>query len=85
MALGRRNAGHGRHGRGRSSAQGSRGTAVGRHGVGNRRLLVAVRAVVVAHEHVGVNVAQADEVVAFLVAFVDAVLVAGDAGVDDAV
>jgi hypothetical protein len=84
MALGGRNAGNRRHGGRRSCAQGSRGAAVRGDGVGNGRLLVAVRAVVVADEHVGVHVAQADEVVAFLVARVDARLVAFDAGVDDA-
>lgn len=51
----------------------------------NRGLLVAIRAVVVAHEHVRVHVAHADEVVWLQVARVDARLVSRDAGVDDAV
>lgn len=45
--------------------------------------LVAVGAVVVARQDVRVDVAQADPVVAVLVARVDAALVAADAGVDD--
>lgn len=45
--------------------------------------LVAVRAVVVARQDVRVHVAQADPVIAVLVARVDAALVPADAGVDD--
>lgn len=47
------------------------------------RPLVAVRAVVVACQDIGVHVAQADPVVAVLLARVDAALVAAHAGVDD--
>lgn len=46
-------------------------------------LLVAVGAVVVAHQHVCVHVAHADPVVALGLAALDAFLVAGHAGVDD--
>jgi hypothetical protein len=84
MALGRRNACNG-SGRGAGgSAQGGGGTAVGSHRVGDGRLFERVGAVVVADEDVGVDVAEADEVVAVLLAGVDAGLVAGDTGVDDA-
>jgi hypothetical protein len=46
-------------------------------------LHVAVRAVVVARQDVGVHVAHADPVVGVLLAAFDAVLVALDAGIDD--
>lgn len=48
------------------------------------RLLEAVGAVVVADKDVGVDVAEADEVVAFGLAGLDAGFVAGDTSVDDA-
>lgn len=47
------------------------------------RLLVAIRAVVVACQYVVVDVAQADPVIALLLASGDAVLVPRHAGVDD--
>ena len=59
------------------------GTAVRGDLVLYGRLLVAVGAVVVADEDIGVDVTEADEVVGLLVAVVDAGLVAGYAGVDD--
>lgn len=49
-----------------------------------RTLVKRVGAVVVAGLDIGVDVAEADEVVAVLVAGVDAGLVARDTGVDDA-
>ena len=47
------------------------------------RLLVAVRAVVVARQDIRVHIAQADPVVAVLLAPLDALLVAADTGVDN--
>jgi hypothetical protein len=84
MALGGRNACNGSGGRAGTGAQGSGGTAVGGYGVGDRGLVEGVGAVVVADEDVGVDVAEADEVVTVLLAGVDAGLVAGDTGVNDA-
>lgn len=84
MALGRRNARNRSSRRGGNGAQGSGGIAVRGYGVGDGRLVEAVGAVVVADEDVGVDVAEADEVVAVLLAGFDTGLVAGDAGVDDA-
>jgi hypothetical protein len=84
VALGGRNACNGSGGRARSGAQGGGGTAVGGYGVGDRGLVLGVGAVVVADEDVGVDVAEADEVVAVLLAGVDTGFVAGDTGVDDA-
>jgi hypothetical protein len=51
----------------------------------DRRLLVALGAVVVAGLDVGVDVAHADPIVGLVLAALDAVLVASDAGVDNAV
>ncbi|OIC18015.1 hypothetical protein A7L51_19470 [Acinetobacter baumannii] len=83
MALGSSDASNRRHGRGRSCAQGLSSAAVGSDGVLYGRALVAVGAVVVADEHVAVDIAEADEVVSLLLAGFDARLVAGDACVYD--
>jgi hypothetical protein len=85
VALCRSHAGNGCHGCRSSRAKGSGGVAVGSHGVGDWGLVEAVGAVVVADEDVGVGVAEADVVVAVLLAGGDAGLVAVDTGVDDAV
>jgi hypothetical protein len=61
-----------------------RGIAVRGHSVCGRGFLVAVGAVVVADEHIGVDVAQADEVIALGVTGVDTGLVARDTGINDA-
>jgi hypothetical protein len=62
-----------------------RSSAVRVHGALYGEAVVAVGAVVVADEHVGVDVAQADEVLHVgRGARVNAGFVAGDAGVDDA-
>jgi hypothetical protein len=50
----------------------------------DRRLLVALGAVVVAGLNIGVDVAHADPVVGLVLATLDAILVAGHAGVDNA-
>lgn len=83
MALGSGYTGNRSHGAGSGGAQGLSSIAVGGDGVLDRRLVLRVRAVVVADEDIAVDVAQADEVVALLVAGVDAGLVAGNASVDD--
>jgi hypothetical protein len=75
----------GSHGAGSGSAEGLGSIAVRGDGVLDRGLVLRVGAVVVADENITVDVAQADEVVALLVAVIDAGLVAGDASVDDAV
>jgi hypothetical protein len=49
----------------------------------HRAALVAIRTVVVARQDISVHVAQADPVVAVLVARIDTALVPADAGVDD--
>lgn len=64
--------------------QGLRGLAKGSDLVLDGRLGVRIWAVVVADEDVGVDVAHADVVVWLAVALVDAVLVARDAGVNNA-
>ena len=77
-------ASNGSHGAGSSGAQGLSGIAVRGDGVLDRGPVERVGAVVVADEDITVDVAQADEVVALLVAGIDARLVAGNARVDDA-
>lgn len=84
MALGSGYAGDRSHGAGSGSTKGLSGIAVRGDGVLDRGLLLGVGAVVVADEDITVDVAEADEVVTLLVAGVDARLVAGDTGVDDA-
>ena len=73
------------HGAGSGGAKGLGSIAVRGDGVLDGGPVLRVGAVVVADEHVTVDVAQADEVVALLVARVDARLVAGDTSVDNAV
>jgi hypothetical protein len=68
----------------RSSSERLRSITVRGHCVLDRRLLVAVGAVVVADKHVGVGIAQADEIIAVCVAGVDTGFVTGHAGIDDA-
>jgi len=84
VALGSGYAGNRSHGAGSGSAEGLSSIAVRGDGVLDRGPVLGVRAVVVADEDIAVDVAEADEVVALLVAGVDAGLVAGDTGVDDA-
>lgn len=76
-------ASNGSHGAGSSGAQGLSSIAVRGDGVLDWGLVERVGAVVVADEDVTVDVAQADEVVALLVAGVDARLVAGNTRVND--
>ena len=73
--------GHGGRGGG---AQGLGGAAVRADRVLDGGTFVAVGAVVVADEHVAVDVAEADEVVSVLLARFDTGLVAFDTGVYDA-
>lgn len=60
-----------------------RSSAEAGHLVAHGTALVAIRAVVVARQHVRVHVAQTDPVVSVLVAGVDARLVPADAGIDN--
>ena len=82
--LGRRYTRNRRYARAGRGTQGLRSKAELLDLVLNGRLVGRVRAVVVADEDVGVDVTQADVVVAFGVAGVDAGGVAGDTGIEDA-
>ena len=84
MALGSSDASDRGHGGRGGGAQRLSGAAVRRDRVLDGRAFVAVGAVVVADEHVAVDVAEADEVVSVLLAGFDAGLVAFDARVYDA-
>ena len=85
MRLCSSDASNGSHGAGSSSAQRLSSIAVRGDGVLDGRLVLGVGAVVVADKDITVDVAQADEVVALLLAGVDARLVALDTRVYDAV